>query len=140
MKTYALRLHPGDDLMLALDSFVEKQRMEAACVLTCVGSLQKAVLRFANQEQSAVLEGKFEIVSLTGVVSIHGSHYHIAISDGEGRTIGAHLMEGSKIYTTAEIILAELEDLRLLRTFDPQTGYPELDIQSDQLKGINHVT
>lgn len=140
MNTYALRLHPGDDLMLALDSFVEKQRMEAACVLTCVGSLQKAVLRFANQEQSAVLEEKFEIVSLTGVVSIHGSHYHIAISDSEGRTIGAHLMEGSKIYTTAEIILAELEDLRFLRTFDPQTGYPELDIQPNQSQGKNHVT
>jgi hypothetical protein len=140
MKTYALRLHPGDDLMLSLDSFVEKQRMEAACVLTCVGSLQKAVLRFANQEQSAVLEEKFEIVSLTGVVSIHGSHYHIAISDSEGRTIGAHLMEGSKIYTTAEIILAELEDLCFLRTFDPQTGYPELDIQPNQLQGKNQVT
>jgi hypothetical protein len=98
------------------------------------------VLRFANQERSAVLEGKFEIVSLTGVVSLHGSHYHIAISDGEGRTIGAHLMEGSKIYTTAEIILAELEDLCFLRTFDPQTGYPELDIQPNQLQGKNQVT
>ena len=139
MNTYALRLHPGDDLLLSLESFAEKQSLEAACVLTCVGSLQKAVLRFANREHTTVLEGKYEIVSLTGVVSIHGSHYHIAISDGEGRTVGAHLMEGCLIYTTAEIILAELENLRFLRTFDPQTGYPELDIQPKQLKGINHV-
>ena len=39
-------------------------------------------------------------------------------------------MDGSEIYTTAEIVLAELDSLRFLRTFDPQTGYPELDIQS----------
>lgn len=129
MKTYALRLHPGEDLKLALDSFAQSHQVEAACVLTCVGSLRKAVLRFANQEQSVLLEGKYEIVSLTGVLSIHGSHYHIAISDGEGRTYGAHLMDGSEIYTTAEIVLAGLEDIRFIRTFDPQTGYPELDIQ-----------
>jgi predicted DNA-binding protein with PD1-like motif len=129
MKTYALRLKPGEDPKLTLDAFAQSRQLEAACVLTCVGSLRKAVLRFANQEQAVTLDGKFEIVSLTGVFSRHGSHYHIAISDGEGRTYGAHLMDGSQVYTTAEIVLAELEDLRFLRSFDPQTGYPELDIQ-----------
>ena len=104
-------------------------QLEAGCVLTCVGSLRKAVLRFANQEQSVTLDGHFEIVSLTGVFSMHGGHYHIAISDGEGRTYGAHLMDGSEVYTTAEIVLASLDDFRFLRSFDPQTGYPELDIQ-----------
>ena len=115
--------------MVALDSFAQANQLEAACVLTCVGSLRKAVLRFANQEQATTLDGKFEIVALTGVLSIHGSHYHVAISDGEGRTYGAHLLEGSEIYTTAEIVLASLDDLRFARSFDPQTGYPELDIQ-----------
>lgn len=133
MKTYALRLRPKEDLKAVLDSFAEKHNLEAACVVTCVGSLQKAALRFANQEQSVLLEGKFEIVSLTGVISIYGSHYHIAISDGEGRTFGAHLMDGSEIYTTAEIVLAELENFRFLRTFDPQTGYPELEIQPNPI-------
>jgi uncharacterized protein len=129
MKTYALRLKPGEDLMIALDSFAQANQLKAACVLTCVGSLRKAVLRFANQEQATMLEGHFEIVSLTGVFSLEGGHYHIAISDGEGRTYGAHLLEGSEIYTTAEIVLGGLDDLRFARSFDPQTGYPELDIQ-----------
>lgn len=129
MKAFALRLHPGDDLKGSLDAFVQERRLEAACLLTCVGSLRKAVLRFANREEAVTLQGKFEIVSLTGVLSIHGSHYHIAISDGEGHTYGAHLMDGSEVFTTAEIVLAEVEDVRFLRVFDPQTGYPELDIQ-----------
>lgn len=129
MKTYALRLQPGEDPKIALDVFAHTHQLEAACVLTCVGSLRKAVLRFANQEQASILDGHFEIVSLTGVFSVYGSHYHIAISDGEGRTYGAHLLDGSEVYTTAEIVLVSLDDLRFNRSFDPQTGYPELDIQ-----------
>ncbi|MFM8321511.1 MAG: PPC domain-containing DNA-binding protein [Chloroflexota bacterium] len=126
---YALRLKPGEDPKAALDRAALQARLSAACVLTCVGSLRKAVLRFANQEHPVTLEGHFEIVSLTGVFSAEGGHYHIAISDGEGRTFGAHLMDGSEVYTTAEIVFAALDDLRFSRTFDPQTGYPELDIQ-----------
>lgn len=128
MKPHALRLKPGEDLKTVLDLFARDRQLPAACVLTCVGSLRKAVLRFANQEQPVTLTGHFEIVSLTGVFSMHGGHYHIAISDEEGRTYGAHLMEGSEVYTTAEIILAELNQFQFFRSFDPQTGYPELDI------------
>ncbi|MCB9111652.1 MAG: DNA-binding protein [Anaerolineales bacterium] len=129
MQTFALRLRPGEDPMAVLGAFAQEKQFEAAFILTCVGSLRKAVLRFANQEQSVTMEGHFEIVSLTGVFSVHGGHYHIAISDGEGRTYGAHLMDGSEVYTTAEIVLASLNDQRFLRVLDPQTGYPELEIK-----------
>jgi len=126
---HALRITPGNDLKLALDGFATTNQLEAACVLTCVGSLRKAVLRYANREEAITLDGKFEIVSLTGILSQHGSHYHISISDGEGRTYGAHLLDGSEVYTTAEIVLASFPGMQFLRTFDPLTGYPELDIQ-----------
>jgi len=129
MTIYALRLRPGEDPKAALDIFAQAHQLSAACVLTCVGSLRKAVLRFANQEQAVTLDGHFEIVSLTGIFSTHGGHYHIAISDGEGRMYGAHLLDGSEVFTTAEIVLASLDQYQFLRTLDTQTGYPELDIQ-----------
>lgn len=128
MKSYALRLHPHQDLKMELDTFARVHALEAACVLACVGSLRRAVLRFANQSEASELEGKFEIVSLTGTLSKHGSHFHISISDGEGRTWGAHLLEGCLIYTTAEIVIAALPDVSFLRTFDSATGYDELYI------------
>lgn len=56
-----------------------------------MGSLAKAAIRFANQVTVSEFEEYFEIVSLTGTVSIHGSHLHISISDRNGRTIGGHL-------------------------------------------------
>ena len=129
IKTFAARLHPGEDLLFELDRLALSHTLEAACVLTCVGSLTQATLRFADQEKPAVLNGHFEIVSLTGILSKHGSHCHIAIANEEGRTYGAHLLEGCLIYTTAEIVIGALPDFQFLRTFDSQTGYPELDIQ-----------
>lgn len=130
MNTLPLRLHPGQDLKTELDRLTTQHNIEAACILTCVGSLTTAVLRFANQETSEILHGHFEIVSLTGVMSRHGSHYHIAIADEQGKSYGAHLMDGCKIYTTAEIVIGIIPDYSFLRTFDPETGYPELEVLS----------
>jgi len=127
-ESLALRLLPGQDLKNELDRLIEKKNIAAACVVTCVGSLTRAVLRFANQEQATELNGHFEIVSLTGTLSKHGSHCHIALSDEHGRTYGAHLLEGCKIYTTAEIVIGVLPTLRFSRSLDARTGYPELEI------------
>ena len=130
MNAIALRLSPGQDLLAALDEIAERNQLGAACVLTCVGSLIEAVLRFADQEELAKLSGPFEIVSLTGTLSSHGSHCHISISDQQGKTLGGHLLPGCLVYTTAEIILGVITGQQFLRSYDPKTGYEELDIRS----------
>ena len=131
IKTISIRLKPGQDLKEELDALAVNNHLKAACVLTCVGSLTTAVLRYANQPTTATLTGHFEIVSLTGTMSLHGSHYHISISDGDGRTYGAHLMEGCKIYTTAEIVVAIIEDVEYLREMCSESGYPELVVRQE---------
>ena len=45
METIAIRLHPGQDLKAELDLLAVERKLEAACVLACVGSLTRAVLR-----------------------------------------------------------------------------------------------
>lgn len=126
MKTYTFRLRPGQDLFEAIEGFVAEQAIEAGCVLCSVGSLTHATLRLANRDRYNEYDGHFEIVSLTGTVSIHGSHLHLSISDGDGRTIGGHLVPGCRIYTTAEIVLAAFEDAVYKREFAEDSGYEEL--------------
>ncbi|HWQ46010.1 MAG TPA: PPC domain-containing DNA-binding protein [Longilinea sp.] len=126
---YAFRLHPGDDLRDSLEALALQMQWEAACILTCVGSLRQATLRLANQNKYSNFQGYFEIVSLTGTLSLHGSHYHISISDSTGRTIGGHLVAGCLIYTTAEIVIGVLPGYRFTRPVDPQTTYDELLVQ-----------
>lgn len=93
-----------------------------------VGSLTQATIRLANREFSSVYDGHFEIVSMTGTVSIHGSHLHISISDEDGKTIGGHFESGCKIYTTAEIVIAAFNDVIYKREFAEDSGYDELTV------------
>jgi predicted DNA-binding protein with PD1-like motif len=129
MKIFALRLKPNQDLKESLKNFVTSNNIEAGFILTTVGSLKQATLRFANQNDSKVLQDKFEIVSLVGTLSTHGIHLHISISDKDGKTIGGHLEKGCLIYTTAEIVIGVSDDFIFVRTVDENTGYKELEIQ-----------
>jgi predicted DNA-binding protein with PD1-like motif len=137
MNVKVLRLTPQQDLKAELDTFACQSRLEAACIVTCVGSLSRAVLRFAGQSEAIVREDKFEIVSLTGTLSQHGSHYHICLADSTGQTLGGHLLKGCQVYTTAEIVIGILPHLSFKRELDETTGYRELAIYSndEQCKG-----
>ncbi len=128
LKTYALRLRPGDDLRQELLAFVRARHLRAGAVLTCVGSLTVATLRLANQEGPTAYRGHFEIVSLVGTLSTNGSHLHLAVADSTGRTLGGHLLDGCRVYTTAEIVLGELPELEFRREIDPTFGYLELTV------------
>lgn len=130
MLTYTFRLKPGQDLFDEIEHFAAEKRIEAGCVLCAVGSLTHATLRLADREFYTEYDGHFEIVSLTGTVSIYGSHLHVSISDGDGNTIGGHLVSGCKIYTTAEIVLAIFEDLVYKRELlENDSGYEELVVR-----------
>jgi uncharacterized protein len=126
MQTFTFRLKPGQDVFDEIESVVTEKNIDAGCVLSAVGSLMHATLRLANREFYSEYEGYFEIVSMTGTVSIHGSHLHISISDENGKTIGGHLVPGCKIYTTAEMVIAMFEDEIYRREFAEDSGYEEL--------------
>ncbi len=130
MENYTFRLTPGQDLLDSIQSFVEENKITAGCVLSGVGSLTHVVLKLANRDLLAQFDGHFEIVSITGTVSLHGSHLHIAISDGDGKTIGGHLVSGCKIYTTAEIVLAVFSDVIYKREYADDSGYEELAVSA----------
>lgn len=129
MTIETIRLKPGEDLYAALQDFVAREKIEAAFIITCVGSLTEANIRYANQKTSTLISGHFEILSLVGTLSVNGTHLHITIADGEGNCKGGHLTRGSKIYTTAEIVLGVLPDVRYLRELDSTYGYKELVVK-----------
>jgi len=129
MKIFATRLKPNQDLKESLKSFVKQNNIQSGFILTAVGSLKQATLRFANRDNAQVFNETFEIVSLVGTLSIHGIHLHISLSDKNGKTIGGHLVDGCIIYTTAEIVIGVSEDFIFVRTVDETTGYKELEIQ-----------
>ena len=133
MSNYTFRLKPNDDLFNSIETFVGDKKIGAGCILSGVGSLTHVTLRFANREYHSKFDGHFEIVSITGTVSTHGSHLHISVSDGDGKTMGGHLVPGCRIYTTAEIVLAVFEDVIYKRElYENDSGYEELVVYKKQ--------
>lgn len=128
LTAHAFRLKPGEDLKTGIENLVNEKQIKAGWVSTCVGSLTNYQIRFANQPNGYSDRGHYEIVSLTGTVSVNGSHLHISISDSTGKTIGGHLMEGCKIYTTAEIVILSSNEFVFKREKDGTTPWEELQV------------
>jgi uncharacterized protein len=129
-RVYAFRLKPNQDLKQEIVAFAKTHKIQAGYIITCVGSLKKATLRLANQPSTTSWDDKFEIVSLVGTLGYDsGVHLHAAISDGTGKTWGGHLTDGNLVYTTAEIVIGEVLDLKFSRKPDSLTTYDELCVE-----------
>lgn len=127
MKTLAFRLKPGSDVWHELVQL--GLTLDAATVLSLVGSLTRASIRLANAPGPTIVEGPFEIVSATGTLSKSGIHVHVSLADKSGNVLGGHLCEGSRVYTTAEIVIGDLSDeWNFDRVEDAETGYLELKV------------
>jgi uncharacterized protein len=126
---HAIRLKPGEDVKQSLQNFANTNNIEAGWIVSCAGSLSNYNIRFANQPNGSTGVGHFEIVSLTGTLSNKGSHIHMSISDTTGKTIGGHLLDDCKVYTTAEIIIGESKQLIFTREKDGTTPWEELQIK-----------
>ncbi|MDZ7897369.1 MAG: PPC domain-containing DNA-binding protein [Arcicella sp.] len=129
VKIHALRLKPNQDLKQEIEAFVKKENIEAGWIMTCVGSLTQANLRYANQPEGTKSNGHFEIVSLVGTISVNGSHIHLSMSDSLGITKGGHLLNENLIYTTAEIVIGESKNHVFTRQKDGSTPWEELQVK-----------
>jgi hypothetical protein len=129
LRVHVFRLRPGDDLLGSIRAYVNANHIQAAVLLSAVGSLTQASIRYANQPEAHIHTGHFEIVSITGTVEEGGEHIHLSIATGQGNLIGGHLMTGCKIYTTGEVALGEIEGVRFTRETDREgSGWDELKV------------
>ncbi|MEO5686659.1 MAG: PPC domain-containing DNA-binding protein [Burkholderiaceae bacterium] len=129
MKTLPLRLNPGDDLRAALDAALPALGAEAAFVVSGIGSLREARLRYAGRDVPHHVVGDLEILTLSGTLGVGGSHLHASLADADGHVLGGHVAPGCIVRTTAEILLALLDDVTFTRAPDAVTGHAELAIR-----------
>jgi predicted DNA-binding protein with PD1-like motif len=114
----ALRLDPGEDVLLSLRAAVEEQGIWDAAILSGVGSLDRYhfhVVRTTNMPPGNTFvqgEGPFDILTVTGLVVDGKVHAHITFSNTE-LAMGGHLEEGCRVLTFAVVVMAEALDVDL---------------------------
>ena len=110
-------------------------------VVSCVGSVQGGRLRLAagkggSDSKFMDIVAEHEIVSLTGTIGGDGGvHLHVSLSNQDGAVVGGHVVE-LVVFTTAEIMLAVVDDIHMTREEDPATGFKELEIRRSTKRAL----
>lgn len=126
MKTYAVRLRRGADLLKSIEELCTKNAIRAGVVLSAVGCVSRGRVRDAGGVNIVDIAEPMEIVSLMGTVSHTRCHLHVSFSKEDLSVVGGHLVTGCIINTTCELIIGELENCVYDVEFDEETGYDEL--------------
>lgn len=121
------RIMEGEDLAEAVKKRVEESRIEAG-IFILIGSLKKAIIGYYKQGQYTPIElhGPLEIASCMGNIAVDEKaeiiiHPHIVVANEKGEAFGGHLMKGSPVGATAELVIIEGAGVNLQRTFDEKT-------------------
>lgn len=128
MNVFALRLKPSQDLKHSLKAFAIAHQLQARCIVSAIGSLKTAAIRFVDRPCSTILNQRFKILSLHGALSMNELHFHMALADADGTVMGGRVDAGCILYTTAEIVIGEIPNLLFDRAIDNQTRFLELSI------------
>ena len=122
------RLREGSDILEEIKRVAESHDVRAA-TFNMIGGVDRLVVgvyRGGGQYEKRVFEEFMEVVSCTGTISrrLNGEvavHAHIAAGNWSKVVVG-HLMPGSRVKGTGELVIVEAERAELVRAPDPETG------------------
>jgi len=121
------RLLKDDDLAEIIKKKAEEARIRAGIIIA-VGSLKDVVLGYYKEGEysNTRLDGPLEIASCTGNIAVDEEgqviiHAHLVVSDEKGKAFGGHLMKGSHVGATAELMMIEAVGVKLQKVFDQET-------------------
>lgn len=128
-----LRLDQGEDVLASLEQLAREQAIHTGVVLSAIGTLDRARLHhithtgYPPMDRFVEYEGPIELLSIDGIIADHSPHLHTCISIKETTYMG-HLEPGCRVLYLAEIAVARVENLRLWREANPETGINQLKL------------
>ena len=131
--TYAVVLKNGDEVVKALQRFVDERQIHAASI-SAIGAFEKAVLGYFDWQQKKYrkipVDEQVEVLSLLGdVAAAEGKptlHLHAVLGRSDGGTLGGHLIEGH-VRPTLEITMIQ-PPAHLEKRKDPESGLALIDL------------
>ena len=120
-REYFIRVHPNEDLPIALETFCKEHGIENAIIGASLGSLNAPALSMRGDIQKVSSVGT-EAISFNGEVMLNENGRHTAsiltnLVDEAGTEFCGYLIKGhAPICITAEIYLMEVKDPSVLAT------------------------
>lgn len=134
-RVVVLRLKPGTDLIKGIQSACERYDIHNGVIISGIGSLGR--VRFCDVEalpekkcgygygRTLELNETIELTGASGVICSDADnsinlHIHLSMSDKNGKAYGGHLVEGTTVLMTADIVIGEIEGIAMRREYDPE--------------------
>jgi predicted DNA-binding protein with PD1-like motif len=122
------RILEGEDLAQAIKKRVQETGIKAG-IFFLIGSLKDAMVGYLKEGQYKYIhfDGPLEIASCMGNIAVDEKgevivHAHLVVSDEKGRAFGGHLMDGSHVGATAELVMIEGVGVNLQKVLDEKAG------------------
>ena len=121
------RLLEDEDLAESIRRQAETNAIRAGFFIL-IGTVKRAALGYYKEGKYETVksEGPLEIASCTGNVAVDEKgevviHAHIVVSNRKGEAFGGHLMKGTLVGATAELVIIEAAGVAVKRIFDDKT-------------------
>jgi len=130
-EVFALRLDKGEDVLEAISGIACERDIHTGVVISGIGTLDRARLHhithtgFPPEDRFVTYEGPIELLCIDGIIADHTPHLHTCISIEEQTYMG-HLEPGCRVLYLAEIAIAKIEGMKLVRRQNPETGINQL--------------
>lgn len=128
LKTYALVLETGDEVMACLARFAREAEVTGA-VLSAIGAFAKAEIAYFDWETKEYLsipvDEQVEVAALNGDIGVDEKgapalHVHLVLGRRDGSALAGHL-KSAEVRPTLEIVVTETPS-HLRRVKDTETG------------------
>lgn len=121
------RLREDDDVAESVRKNAEEGGIKAG-IFILIGALKHAELGCYKEGEyiKSQFVGPLEVASCMGNIAVDERgktfiHAHMVVSNEKGEAFGGHLMKGSHVGPTAELVILEATGLELQRIFDEKT-------------------
>ena len=137
-RVVALRLKPGTDVLLGLEEACKRSGINNGVILSAIGSLDSPHFCDVVEVPTKAGYGYGEVLHLTGPIELTNAsgiichddegntnlHVHMTLTDRHGNAHGGHLVEGTKVLLTVDVIIGEISGIVMGRKFDNELEVP----------------
>ncbi len=140
-KVYTLRINPGEDLLLEIETFIKESGIKYGAIVTGLATFKNCVLHMVTTTTYPAVEYferwdnmPLELSAISGVIADGKPHIHMVVSD-KNVAFSGHCEPGCTVLYLCEIVIAEIPDGNFRRMKD-QNGINQLvGIDEDSIIG-----
>tara|TARA_Y100001968_G_C19203506_1_gene641142 strand:+ start:206 stop:817 length:612 start_codon:yes stop_codon:yes gene_type:complete len=110
MEYHFYKFSAGADVYSSLNQ-LQIHRNLSSFIISAVGDLSKVSFKCPLNNKPIILEKKLEIINLSGYVICEKSHLHISVSDENCSVFGGHLMTGTTVLKSLDVLIGVAPNL-----------------------------